>query len=150
MKLKIPPPLVVVFFGLLMYGLARVLPIGHFEFFGRLYLVKGLLILAIAVIGIALVQFFKNKTTTNPIALENTSKLVTNGIYAFSRNPMYLGFLLVVLAWGLWLENAFNILIAAGYVSYMNKFQIIPEEKMLTKIFKKKYQHYCVQVRRWF
>lgn len=63
---------------------------------------------------------------------------------------MYLALLLVLVAWGLWLGNAFNTIVAAGFVSYMNVFQIIPEEKILHQVFGKEYQQYCVFVRRWF
>jgi protein-S-isoprenylcysteine O-methyltransferase Ste14 len=63
---------------------------------------------------------------------------------------MYLAILLVLLAWGLWLGNAFNTLLAAGFVGYMNKFQIRPEEEALATIFGKEFQQYCTQVRRWF
>ena len=78
------------------------------------------------------------------------TSLVTGGIYNYSRNPMYLALLLILLAWGLWLGNAFNILLAAGFVGYMNKFQIIPEETALASKFGKTYHQYCILVRRWF
>lgn len=99
---------------------------------------------------ISLVQFFKSKTTVDPTTPSKASKLVTSGIYQFSRNPMYLGLLLILLAWGLWLGNAFNVLLAAGFVAYMNKFQILPEEEALMKLFHKEYKQYCTLVRRWF
>ncbi|MEL6917367.1 MAG: isoprenylcysteine carboxylmethyltransferase family protein [Bacteroidota bacterium] len=150
MKLKLPPPLIAFVFGLLMYVLAKILPIGAFDFFGRPYLMKGLLFLGVIVASIALIQFFHNKTTTDPTSPSKATHLVTNGLYNYTRNPMYLAMLLVLLAWGLWLGNAFNVLVAAGFVSYMNAYQIIPEEKALGQIFGKAYHHYCVRVRRWF
>ena len=63
---------------------------------------------------------------------------------------MYLGLLLLLLAWGLHLGNAFNIVLAAGFVAYMNRFQIVPEEETLSKLFGKEYAQYCTLVRRWF
>ena len=63
---------------------------------------------------------------------------------------MYLGMLLFLLAFGLKLGNAFNILIAAGFVSYMNRFQIKPEEEVLREMFGKEYNIYCKLTRRWF
>jgi protein-S-isoprenylcysteine O-methyltransferase Ste14 len=63
---------------------------------------------------------------------------------------MYLALLLLLLGWGLYLGNAFNTLLAAGFVYYMNTFQIIPEEEVLKDRFGKEYQKYCVLVRRWF
>lgn len=150
MKLKVPPVIVFLIFGLLMYLLAAFLPVGYFDFFGRKYLTITLLAIAGCIGAIALFQFFKSKTTVDPSNPTKTSKLVSSGIYQYSRNPMYLGLLLILLAWGLWLGNAFNVLLAAGFVAYMNKFQIIPEEDSLSSLFGKEYTQYCTLVRRWF
>ncbi|MFK7812332.1 MAG: isoprenylcysteine carboxylmethyltransferase family protein [Maribacter sp.] len=150
MKLKIPPVVVFLIFGGLMYLLARFLPVGYFDFFGRTYLMYALLVIAGSIGFISLVQFFRSKTTVDPTAPSKASKLVTSGIYQFSRNPMYLGLLLILLAWGLWLGNAFNVLLAAGFVGYMNAFQITPEEETLLQLFGKEYKQYCTLVRRWF
>lgn len=150
MKLKVPPAVVFLVFGLLMYVLAKFLPIGYFDFFGRTYLMYGLFAIAGSIGFVSLLQFFKSKTTIDPTTPSKASKLVTSGIYEFSRNPMYLGLLLMLLAWGLWLGNAFNILLATGFVAYMNAFQIVPEEKALLKMFSKEYKQYCTLVRRWF
>ncbi len=150
MRLKVPPVLVFIVFGFLMYLLARWLPVGNFDFYGRSVLLFFLLGIACSIASISLFQFFKSKTTVDPTKPANASKLVTSGIYQFSRNPMYLALLVVLLAWGLWLENAFNVLIATGFVAYLNRFQIIPEEEALIELFGKEYKHYCVLVRRWF
>ncbi len=150
MKLKLPPAIVFLFFGLLMYALAIFLPVGYFDFFGRKYLMIALLAIAVSIGIIALFQFFKSKTTVNPSSPSKASKLVISGIYQYSRNPMYLGLLLILLSWGLWLGNAFNVLLAAGFVAYMNRFQIIPEEEILSNLFGREYAQYCTLVRRWF
>lgn len=133
-----------------MYVLDKFLPIGEFEFFGKQELAMFLSGLGVLVILISVIQFFITKTTVDPLNPKKTSKLVTNGIYKFTRNPMYLGMLLFLLAFGLKLGNAFNTLIAAGFVSYMNRFQIKPEEKVLAKMFGKDYNIYCKLTRRWF
>lgn len=150
MKLKIPPAVVFMIFGLLMYLLAEYLPFGYFDFTGRFYLMIALCVAALLVAGTALVQFFKAKTTVSPTHPDKAKKLVENGIYAYTRNPMYLALLMLLLAWGVWLSNAFNTLLAAGFVAYMNHFQIIPEERTLLEIFGKEYKQYCLLVRRWF
>ncbi len=150
MRLKLPPAVVFLIFAMLMYLLSRFLPFGDFEFFGRDYLIRILMGLAALIAIISLFQFFTSKTTIDPRTPFKVTKLVTGGIYKFTRNPMYLALLLGLLAWGLWLGNAFNTLLAAGFVGYMNKFQIRPEEEALTTIFGKEFQQYCAQVRRWF
>ncbi len=150
MRLKVPPALVFLVFGGLMFVLDRFLPFGNFDFFGRGHLVKGLLFLSVGIGAISLFHFFRAGTSVDPTLPSRTSTLVTNGLYGFSRNPMYLALLLILLAWGIWLGNAFNTLLAAGFVAYMNRFQIIPEEEALTKLFGKEYLRYCMNVRRWF
>lgn len=150
MKLKIPPVIVFLIFGSLMYLLAEFLPVGYFDFFGRRYLKIALLVFAGIIMTIALFQFFNAKTTTDPGHPEKTKTLVAHGIYAYSRNPTYLAMLLMLLAWGIWLGNAFNTLLAAGFVAYMNRFQIVPEERALIKKFGKDYKQYQLLVRRWF
>ena len=150
MELKIPPVFVFIAFGLLMYLLAEFLPIGHFDFFGRIYLSAGLVVFAILIGTIAVIQFYVAKTTINPTQPNRTKELLEKGIYVYTRNPMYLALLMLLLAWGIWLGNVFNTLLAAAYVTYMNRFQILPEERALTQIFGKRYKQYCLLARRWF
>ena len=150
MRIKIIPPLVMLIFGGLMYVLAKFLPVGDFDFFGRLELATFLGVLAILVMFLALFKFKRSKTTTDPINLTKTTQLVTTGIYRYTRNPMYLSMLLLLLAFGLKLGNAFNTLLAAGFVYYINHFQIKHEETSLTTMFGKKYTLYCKETRRWF
>ncbi len=150
MELKVPPALVFVCFACLMWAVGAWLPFGDFEFFGRKWLLWILMIGALLIAGIAVIQFFVSRTTLNPAHPAKTTKLVTSGIYKYSRNPMYLALLMILLSWALWLGNAFNTLTAAGFVYYMNAYQIKPEEKQLNKLFGAEYRQYCTQVRRWF
>lgn len=150
MELKLPPVVVFFVFALIMYVLAKFLPFGEFDFFGRRYLISFLLIVSVVVGLIAIGHFFMVKTTVDPRKPVKSSKLVTKGIFAYTRNPMYLALLLVLLAFGLKLGNAFNTLVAVGFMTYMNRFQIAPEEKALLQKFGKEYRQYCVKVRRWF
>lgn len=150
MKIKVLPPLVMVAFGGLMYLLDSFLPFGEFDFFGRKTMTYALLTTGFLMMTIALLQFKKSKTTSNPLHPEKANHLVTSGIFSYTRNPMYLGMLLFLIAFGLYLGNAFNTLLAAGFVYYMNHFQIKHEEAALTKKFGKTYQLYLKAVRRWF
>ncbi len=150
MRLRIPPALVFLLFIVFMYLLDAFFPVGEFDFFGRLALIWVLSICAMAILLISFFQFRKARTTVDPSLRVESTVLVTNGIYAFTRNPMYLSMLLLLLAWGLKLGNAFNTLLAALFVAYMNRFQIKAEEEQLERLFGKVYQQYCLQVRRWF
>lgn len=150
MKLRLPPALIFLLFAGSMYLLARWLPVGYFDFFGRTYLAITLVAMAMIIVLVSLFQFYRAKTTIDPMAPAKATHLVTGGMYKFSRNPMYLAMLLMLLALGLKLGNAFNTVTAALFVAYMNRFQILPEEAVLIKKFGKAYQQYCLQVRRWF
>ncbi|SNR43478.1 Protein-S-isoprenylcysteine O-methyltransferase Ste14 [Maribacter sedimenticola] len=150
MELKLPPALVFLVFGFLMYGLDFVLPFGHFDFFGRMLLFKALMVSAFVIVFISLFQFYRAKTTVDPTRPDKAAKLVVDGIFKYSRNPMYLAMLLTLLALGVYLGNAFNTLVAAAFVAYMNRFQIIPEELVLKEKFGRAYKEYCTLTRRWF
>lgn len=75
--------------------------------------------------------------------------LVVGGVFRHSRNPMYLALLLALIGWGLFLSNAFALLAALGFVPYMNRFQIEPEERVLARAYDAEFAAYCRQVRRW-
>ena len=150
MSLKHKPPFIFLLCAGLMYLLAEFLPVGYYDFVGRQLLMMILVLIAIIIMVIAILQFYRANTTVDPVNPSRTTTLVTNGIYNYSRNPMYLGMLLFLLTWGLWLGNVFNIILAAGFVAVMNKFQILPEENALQEKFGKEYDMYCKFVRRWF
>ncbi|WP_047415540.1 isoprenylcysteine carboxylmethyltransferase family protein [Cellulophaga sp. Hel_I_12] len=150
MHLKIPPALVTVITALLMYLVARFLPFGDFNFTGRFYVLWALFGVGMFLGTVSLIQFFTSKTSIDPRDPQKASELVVSGIYKISRNPMYLSLLLLLLAWGLYLPNAFNFLVLVFFVAYMNKFQILPEEQALSIKFGEAYKQYVKNVRRWF
>lgn len=150
MHLKIPPALVTVITALLMYLVARFLPFGDFNFTGRFYVLWTLFGVGMFLGTVSLIQFFTAKTSIDPRDPQKASELVVIGIYKISRNPMYLSLLLLLLAWGLYLPNAFNFLVLVFFVAYMNKFQILPEEQALSIKFGEAYKQYVKNVRRWF
>ncbi|MDT0607218.1 methyltransferase family protein [Croceitalea rosinachiae] len=150
MNIKVPPPIVMFVFGGLMYGLDAFLPVGEFDFFGRRELQYFAWSLAAFLMLMAFWKFRKARTTTNPIEPLKAKKLVINGIYKYTRNPMYLAMLLILIGFGLKLGNAFNTITAAAFVYYMNHFQIRREEEALTKLFGKEYRLYLKATRRWF
>jgi protein-S-isoprenylcysteine O-methyltransferase Ste14 len=94
-------------------------------------------------------SFRAKKATVNPLSPSESTSLVITGVYKFSRNPMYLGFLLVLVGWGVFLSNLYSSSLTVLFVYYMNTFQILPEESMLQEIFGEKFSDYKKQVRRW-
>ncbi|PCJ15013.1 MAG: hypothetical protein COB02_18450 [Candidatus Cloacimonadota bacterium] len=74
---------------------------------------------------------------------------ITTGVYNYTRNPMYLGMALIGLAYTYYKMHILGLLFWVVYFLYMTRFQIIPEEKALIKIFEDDYKEYCIKVRRW-
>jgi protein-S-isoprenylcysteine O-methyltransferase Ste14 len=103
--------------------------------------------MGIAVSGV--VAFRRARTTLNPIKASSASALVRSGVFRFTRNPMYLGLLLQLFAWTVFLSNPMTLLFLPVYVLYINRFQIIPEERVLTSLFGTEYSAYKKSVRRW-
>ena len=108
-----------------------------------------IIILGVLIVLIGGYQFKKNSTTVNPLVPEDSSKLVTSGFYNFSRNPMYIGFLLFLFAWALFLGSLFALLFLPIFVLVINVVQIVPEEKILGEKFGDEYRKYISRVRRW-
>lgn len=101
----------------------------------------------VALLGVA--SFRRARTTVNPLRPAATSRLVVSGIYRYTRNPMYLGMLLTLLGWGVWLAHVPALAVAAAFVPLMNRLQIGPEERTLAVIFGPEFITYQSTVRRW-
>ena len=97
----------------------------------------------------AILLFKKYRTTVNPMKPEETTALVTTGIFSMTRNPMYLGLFFAISGTILIFGSWFGIILLIYFVWYINKFQIMPEEEAMEKLFGKKYNEYRQNVRRW-
>jgi protein-S-isoprenylcysteine O-methyltransferase Ste14 len=149
LELKIPPPLVALFLAtlmLLMPALAGSLPI---PLSLRRGVALALLCLGLSIAVSGIVAFRRARTTLNPIKASSASALVSSGVYRFTRNPMYLGLLLALFAWAMLVSNPLALLLLPVYVLYINRFQIIPEERVLASLFGTEYSAYKESVRRW-
>ena len=149
LELKIPPPVVALCFALLMWLASKLVPPFDLPFGVR---VGGAIVLVGAglAVGIAgVVSFRRARTTINPTKPTATSALVSTGVYRFTRNPMYLGLALYLLGWAVFLSNALAVLFVPLFVSYINRFQINPEERALRALFSGEYTAYMQRVRRW-
>jgi protein-S-isoprenylcysteine O-methyltransferase Ste14 len=128
---------------------ARHVPALALELPGRLAICTTL-VMAGGVFDISgLFAFRKAKTTINPLKPDNTSHMVIVGIYRYSRNPMYFGLLLILTGWATYLSHALPFLFLPLFVAYMNRFQIVPEERVLSAKFGPEYSVYKQSVRRW-
>jgi len=146
---RIPPVGISLLFSAAMWLVSAVTPGYSFDPVFRLVVI-ALLMVAAAVFGLGGILSFRNAgTTVNPLKPEKSASLVNSGVYRFSRNPMYLALLLVLLALGVFLSNVNALVIAALFVPYMNRFQIVPEERAMDKLFGPEFREYCSSVRRW-
>lgn len=94
-------------------------------------------------------EFRRAQTTVNPIKVDEASTIVDSGIFSFTRNPMYLGLFLLLFGYAYWQQNVLAILFSFAFIMYMNRFQILPEERALEMLFGAKYVDYKQRVRRW-
>ena len=96
------------------------------------------------------VQSFRSaKTTIDPRHPERVSAVVDSGLYGVTRNPMYVGMMLVLLGWAVHLENVPAFLTVGLFVATVTQFQIRPEERALEERFGEAYLDYRRRVPRW-
>ena len=148
---KIPPPVVGLACASLAWLLAGAAPALALPWSARLALAVALLL---ALAGLALELwglwvFRRHRTTPNPLAPERARAVVQSGPYRFTRNPMYLGLALQLLAWCAYLGNPLALLAPAAFVAYITRYQILPEERVLAHHFGEAYLAYMRSVRRW-
>ncbi len=149
LELRIPPVVLLLLFGLAMYGVSRAFPEANLAIPFRLWLACLCAALGVFVTVAGLAAFRRHATSVNPMAPEQATTLVSGGIYRFSRNPMYLGFFLVLAAWCLYRANWAAAILLPVFVIYMNCFQIRPEERALEARFTAAFTQYAGAVRRW-
>jgi protein-S-isoprenylcysteine O-methyltransferase Ste14 len=149
LELKIPPLLLVAISALVMWIVSRTGTSMTVAVPARLIVAGALAAGGIGLVLAGGVAFFRAHTTVNPTRPGATSRVVASGVYRYSRNPMYLGFLLVLAGWAWFLANAASALLLPAFVVCMNRFQIAPEERILGGKFGRDYDEYLRAVRRW-
>jgi protein-S-isoprenylcysteine O-methyltransferase Ste14 len=149
LELKIPPPIVAVLIALAMWGISLITPLLEVFITYRMIIAMAIAIFGGALIISSNISFHQVKTTVNPLKPESASSLVSSGVYRFTRNPMYLGVLVVLIAWAIFLSSPWALFGLLAFFLYIDRFQISPEEKALSKLFGSDYTTYQNQVRRW-
>ncbi len=147
LELKIPPVAVVIITAALMWLVSR--PAFGLLLPARRSLALGLVVAGAVISALGVVSFRRAGTTVNPIQPETAGSLVVSGIYRRTRNPMYLGFLLGLAGWAVFLSNALAFIFLPVFVLYLNRYQIRPEERALASVFGKDFAAYQSKVRRW-
>ena len=149
MELKIIPVVQVIIAVLLMIVFSKLWPELILNWPAHKQIAILLFSLAIVVGVSAIVSFKRHKTTVNPTKPEASTSIVSSGVYSLSRNPMYLAMLISLISVAYYLQHITALPVILIFIAYMTRFQIIPEEKMLTKIFSQQYLDYQSRVRRW-
>ena len=149
LELKVPPPIVALVLALLMRLTPAVAGLVQMPYPARVLCAVVLLCVGQGISIAGMVAFRRAKTTVNPVKASLASSLVIRGVYRYTRNPMYVGLLLTLLAWSVFLANPLAVLWVLVYVLYITRFQIIPEERVLASLFGAEYEAYKGRVRRW-
>lgn len=147
---RIPPLLVTALFAYIMAAIAGMLPQVTFILPERGKIAGGIVLLGLLVMLVAAMQFRRAKTTVDPLHPQAASSLVSGGIFRLSRNPMYLGMAIVLLGWAAFLGNAPALVLGLwGFVAFIGRFQIAPEERVLQGHFGAAFDAYAARTRRW-
>ena len=132
-----------------MWLLARAVPSLSATIPARAAIAVGLPLLGVGLALAGVVEFRRARTTVNPLEPGGASALVDSGVYRVTRNPMYLGFVLGLIGWAVYLASPLAAIGVAAFMAYMNRFQIAPEERALRTNFPGAFDAYARKVRRW-
>lgn len=149
LELKVPPPVVAVLSAGAMWELSLLTPLLEVPAFIRVVAAITIAAAGGAFTLAGVIAFRRARTTVNPMKLQAASSLVCSGVYRVTRNPMYVGLLLVLVAWATFLSSAWALLGPLAFGAYIGRFQIAPEERALSALFGNEYSAYKARVRRW-
>ena len=146
---KIPPPVVALAVLPAMWLLSTALPRIEVSSQLRIALAVGIALAGLGFSSAGALAFKRAKTTVNPLRPEQATALVTSGVYRVTRNPMYVGLLLGLLAWAVLLSSPLSLAGPVAFIAYINRFQIDAEERVLEAKFGEAYLSYRARTRRW-
>lgn len=149
LKRVLLPPVIAILIGLAMWLLAGSSPAFSIPQWLRYPLLAILAICGIALDLNSIVTFLLRKTVLDPNVPHKSSILVVSGAFRYSRNPMYLGALLLLAAWAVYLSAWWPLAGTLAFFLYIDRFQIPHEEEALKKVFGEPYLQYLKDVRRW-
>lgn len=149
LELRIPPPAIAVAAAVFMWRLALGTPALALAIPARRAIATAMALVGVAIVLAGALEFRRARTTLNPLNPGAASALVVARIYRHTRNPMYLGMAIILLAWSIYLSNPLALLGTAAFVAYITRFQIIPEEQALRALFPEEFGRYARAVRRW-
>ena len=146
---KVPPPVVGALVAAGMWGLSLLGPQLSIPPVPKCAAVAMLVAAGLAFDLVGLLAFRAARTTLNPLEPERATALVTGGVYRITRNPMYVGMALLLLAWAVYLAALLSFAGLVVFVAWITRYQIRPEERVLAGRFGEEYARYTARVRRW-
>lgn len=149
LELRIPPLVLVAVFAVGIALATVYVPLVAVPIPGHKYAAAALVLAGLLLALIGVLQFRRARTTVNPMSPAKTSALVSSGIYRWSRNPMYLGMVLLLLGVAAWGSTLAGYLLVLAFCWFLTRFQILPEERALLAAFGQEFAQYMVRVRRW-
>lgn len=149
LSLRIPPPIWMLLAGAVMWSLDHFWPV--LAVLSAPWNRLGWCLVAVGLVPVltAMRQFVRAATTISPLSPDKASALVTGGIYRYTRNPMYVGLLLLLIGWAVVLGSLSPWLIPPLFVVVITQLQILPEERALRARFPAAYEDYTRSVGRW-
>jgi len=147
LKTKIPPPIVTILFAIMIFYFSD--NFAYIDLPFKIYISLFFISLGFIVTFSSARNFKKKDTTVNPMKPNETSKLVTDGFFKITRNPMYLGMLLFLLGLSIYNGLIVGLIFLPLFVGYITYFQIIPEENAMLELFGEEFTVYMKKVRRW-
>lgn len=147
--MHIPPPVFMILAILGMHYGALYLPFMSFQFAEQYLLANAFALCGLFILIFTVLRYLRHRTTIQPNKLDKMSSLVIDGLNRYSRNPMYVAMLLLILSAGLYFGTFLVLIAAPVFVIIINKMQIEPEEIALEAMFGSEYLDYKKRVRRW-
>lgn len=145
----IPPPAAFAIAALSMWGVSRYTQFGRYAFPYQRATGIALIVIGLMIVAVSLGLFAIARTSPNPLEPRKATRLMTSGLYGWSRNPIYLGDAIVLLGIDVLLGCLAGLVFVAGFVIYIDKVQIAAEEAALAECFGDRYAEYKQRVRRW-
>ena len=146
---RIPPPIVLLVALALIYWVSRMDDLITLSTGLRLNLSIGLFVLGLGVMIAGVISFRRAATTVNPLKPESASSLVNSGVFRYTRNPMYLGMLFIAVAGVVKSSSVLSLLVVLGFYLFITRYQIVPEERAMRRLFGDEFIQYKQRVRRW-
>ena len=145
--LGVPAPWVYALVYLLGIALQYIIPINFPPL--KVFLYLGIILYAAGgvIASMGFIVFEKNSNIQ--VSGVKSKQLVTVGLYKYSRNPLFLGLFLAYLGEASLVEQIWPVILLPFLFAYINYLVVPAEEETLSKTYGRKYEQYCLAVRRW-